>query len=68
MSAFISVEDWADVADLNYDNVEMRDSMLDAFRYWVEEFDIDGYRCDVAGMVPIDFWQDMSQRSTIDQT
>ncbi|MEC7158796.1 MAG: alpha-amylase family glycosyl hydrolase, partial [Bacteroidota bacterium] len=54
------VEDWADVADLNYDNVEMRDSMLDAFRYWVEEFDIDGYRCDVAGMVPIDFWQDMS--------
>ena len=54
------VDDWADVADLNYDNVEMRDSMLDAFRYWVEEFDIDGYRCDVAGMVPIDFWQDMS--------
>ena len=30
--------------------------MTDALKYWVREADIDGYRCDVAGFVPIDFW------------
>lgn len=48
--------DWWDVADLNYDNPNMRDAMIDAMKYWVSEFDIDGYRCDVAGWVPIEFW------------
>jgi len=48
--------DWTDVADLNYDNMEMREAMTDAMIYWIKEFDIDGYRCDVAGFVPNDFW------------
>ncbi len=52
------VEDWSDVIDLNYDNPDMRAAMTDALVYWVEEFNIDGYRCDVAGMVPTDFWID----------
>ncbi|PLX24008.1 MAG: alpha-amylase [Marinilabiliales bacterium] len=50
------VADWSDVAGYNYDIPEMRDYMVEALKYWVEEFDIDGYRCDVAGMVPVDFW------------
>lgn len=50
--------DWLDVADLNYDNREMRAAMQDAMLYWVKEHDIDGFRCDVAGMVPLDFWTD----------
>lgn len=50
------IADWRDVADFNYDNPEMRKFMLDALKYWVTDFNIDGYRCDVAGMVPIDFW------------
>ena len=48
--------DWSDVADLNYDNKELWKEMIDALKFWVEECDIDGYRCDVAGMVPIEFW------------
>lgn len=48
--------DWWDVADLNYDNQEMRKAMIDAMKYWVKEFNIDGYRCDVADWVPVDFW------------
>lgn len=48
--------DWTDVADLNYDNEMLWDEMIDALKFWVEECDIDGYRCDVAGMVPIEFW------------
>ncbi len=48
--------DWYDVIDLDYDNMEMRRYMMDALKYWVQEFDVDGYRCDVAELVPIDFW------------
>lgn len=52
------VADWADVADLNYDKKEMRAAMIDAMKYWIKECDIDGFRCDVAMMVPTDFWDD----------
>jgi glycosidase len=48
--------DWTDVADLNFSNAEMRAAMIDALKYWVTEFDIDGYRADVAGSVPVSFW------------
>ncbi|MBN2173136.1 MAG: alpha-glucosidase C-terminal domain-containing protein, partial [Bacteroidales bacterium] len=48
--------DWTDVADLNYDDAGLRDAMIDALKFWIHETDVDGYRCDVAGMVPIDFW------------
>lgn len=50
------VPDWSDVIDLNYDNMEMQAAMIDAMKFWVVETDIDGFRCDVAGMVPTDFW------------
>jgi len=53
------VEDWTDVADLNYDVPEVREYMTDALIYWVKDFNIDGYRCDVAGMVPTDFWNNV---------
>ena len=52
------VDDWTDVADFNYDVPEMREYMIKALKYWVQDFDIDGYRCDVAGMVPTSFWND----------
>ena len=48
--------DWWDVADLNYDSEEMRYEMIEAMKYWVQVFNIDGYRCDVADWVPLDFW------------
>ncbi len=48
---------WTDVADLNYDNMEMREKMKDAMKYWIEEENIDGFRCDVAAGVPVDFWE-----------
>lgn len=49
--------DWTDVADLNYDNLEMRAEMLEDMKYWLKEVNVDGFRCDVAGMVPVDFWE-----------
>ena len=48
---------WPDVADLNYDNGEMRAEMIACMKYWVEEYDIDGFRCDYANGVPRDFWE-----------
>lgn len=50
--------DWWDVSDLNYNNSDMRAAMIDAMTYWVSKFNIDGFRCDVAGWVPTDFWND----------
>ena len=48
--------DWWDVADLNFDNIEMKQEMIESMKYWVQEFHIDGFRCDVADWVPISFW------------
>lgn len=53
----VSPFDWTDTRDLNFDNKELRDSMIDAMKYWIRESDIDGFRCDVAGEVPAEFWQ-----------
>ncbi|MBF6640438.1 alpha-amylase [Flavobacterium sp. J49] len=47
---------WNDVADLNFNNAEMRLAMIAAMKFWVEETDIDGFRCDAADYVPYDFW------------
>lgn len=48
---------WTDVADLNYDNQNLRKEMTTDMKYWLENEGIDGFRCDVAGNVPADFWQ-----------
>ncbi len=52
------VADWSDVADLNYDNADLRRYMIDMMKYWVRDVGIDGFRCDVSEMVPTDFWND----------
>lgn len=50
------VADWSDVADLNYENREVWDYMIEMMEFWVRDVGIDGYRCDVAEMVPMEFW------------
>jgi len=49
--------DWSDVAGLDYGNAELRRYMIDMLKFWVREFDLDGFRCDVAYEVPRDFWE-----------
>lgn len=48
---------WPDVADLNYDNRELWDEMAACMKFWVEEYDVDGFRCDYAYGVPVEFWE-----------
>lgn len=50
--------DWTDVADLNYDNSNMRNEMIEDMIYWITKEGVDGFRCDVAGSVPADFWEE----------
>lgn len=57
--------DWDDIIELDYERPELREYMTRAMKYWVSEFDIDGYRCDVAGFVPTDFWDRV--RTELDQ-
>lgn len=49
--------DWTDVADLNYDNAELRSYMTGMLVHWLKDFDLDGFRCDYAAGVPTDFWE-----------
>lgn len=49
-------EDWTDVADLDYSHPALRKYMVDMMRWWVKDVGIDGFRCDVAELVPTDFW------------
>ena len=50
--------DWTDVAQLDYRNPALRRAMIAAMRHWLEEFGIDGFRVDVAGFVPDEFWRE----------
>ncbi len=47
-----------DIIELDYKNPEMRKAMIAAMKYWVTECDIDGFRCDLAAWVEVDFWQE----------
>jgi alpha-amylase len=49
--------DWADTRQLNYKNVVMQDSMINAMKFWLVNANIDGFRCDVAWNVPGAFWK-----------
>jgi glycosidase len=51
--------DWSDIVDLDYSQPGVREYMTEAMKYWVREVGIDGYRCDVAGFVPVDFWDNV---------
>ncbi len=59
------VADWADVADLNYDNAELRKYIIEMLKFWVRDYDLDGFRCDVAGFIPTDFWE--TARAEVDK-
>ena len=55
------VPDWSDVADFNYDKKDLRTYQIESMKYWLQNADVDGFRCDVAMMVPLDFWKDCRQ-------
>lgn len=57
----LSPYDWTDVAALDYTNPELRRYMTDMLLYWIKDFNLDGFRCDAAGEIPTDFWENARQ-------
>jgi alpha-amylase len=55
---FYDAHGWADVIDLNYDVQELHTAMINAMQFWIETCQIDGFRCDMAMLVPLDFWRE----------
>ena len=53
--------DWSDTAKLNYEHHEVWRGQIEAMRYWVEKHGVDGFRCDMAMLVPIEFWQEVAR-------
>lgn len=65
IGVMVSPFDWTDVVAFDYKNKDMRAAMENEMLFWVKDMDIDGFRCDVAGEVPTDFWVDA--RKTLDK-
>lgn len=53
---------WKDVYELDRDSEKMQDEMVKAMQYWVDNFDIDGYRCDYASGPSPELWRKASER------
>ena len=54
--AILHPNGWEDVSKLNFDNAAMQQAMIDAMQFWITECNIDGFRCDMAHLVPLSFW------------
>ena len=50
------VGDWSDIVDLDYAHRELWDYQIETLKYWASM--VDGFRCDVASMVPSAFWRE----------
>jgi len=53
------IPEWSDVIDLDFGNRELRMQMIEAMKFWLQEADIDGFRCDMAHLVPTDLWNEV---------
>lgn len=50
--------EWEDVIGLDYTNCDLRNEMIESMKFWLKTADIDGFRCDMAMLVPTDFWNE----------
>lgn len=62
---FVSPYDWGDVIQINHSNIDQQAAMISAMQFWVRDFDIDGFRADLAHLTPLPFWR--SARTAIDK-
>lgn len=63
---FPPFNEWSDVIGLDYNKTELRNYMISAMQFWLKETGIDGFRCDMANLVPVDFWE--QARCELDKT
>ncbi|MBW7676379.1 alpha-amylase family glycosyl hydrolase [Chryseobacterium chendengshani] len=53
--------DYDDIIELDYRHPDLRKYMTDTMKFWINEYQIDGYRCDIASFVPLDFWENVRE-------
>ncbi len=63
---FKRAEGMEDIIELDFSNTALRKAMINAMEFWISECDIDGFRCDLAFWVQLDFW--VEARSALEQT
>ncbi len=54
--------DWSDVIQIDHNNQAEQEAMMDAMQFWIQECDIDGFRCDMAHLTPLSFWKKARER------
>ena len=59
---FMAPYDWTDVIQINHSNSDEQTAMINSMEYWITEFDIDGFRADLAHLTPLLFWKKARQR------
>ena len=64
---FTEKNGWHDVIDLDFSNTNLRKAMISAMKFWVDECNIDGFRCDMAHLVPLDFWKESRVACELDK-
>ncbi len=62
----IAPHDWTDVAELDFDNLELHKAMIADMKFWVD-LGVDGFRCDVASEVPTVFWEKATKELQVDK-
>jgi alpha-amylase len=62
---FYDIHGWNDVIDLNYANEKLHTTMIECMQFWIDTCKIDGFRCDMAHLVPLEFWR--KARTYLDQ-
>lgn len=60
---FISPHDWSDVIQIDHQNNAAHEAMCEAMLYWIQEFDIDGFRADLAHLTPLHFWKNTRKKA-----
>lgn len=59
---FLEQHNWWDVIHLDYTKMDMRNALIEAMRFWIQNCNIDGFRCDMAHLVPLEFWLDAKEQ------
>lgn len=55
---FLRASGMDDIIELDFSNPQLRKAMIEAMQFWVRECAIDGFRCDLAFWVELDFWKE----------
>ncbi len=59
-NSFVNPNGYSDVYQLNYESAALRNAMNDCLKFWIDQADVDGFRCDFVSSseIPASYWQE----------